>query len=196
MPENTQNPSVPPEEDHSRELEWTIESADRQTHEDPEEFGQTIVSPRRDDATGEPAPPTVVTVFGPTLVSPFQGAGRPLGPGDTVVLTPRAVPQEFGFLVIRAGQRAGDIFKLDQPRNLIGRNRDVHIFVDDAHVSGLHASIRCEKVEGSPRGEFVLRDLDSENGTYVNGQRLSASTVLQDGDVIRVGESDLVFKRV
>jgi pSer/pThr/pTyr-binding forkhead associated (FHA) protein len=85
---------------------------------------------------------------------------------------------------------------LDHPRNFIGRDRGVQVFVDDPYASGKHASIRCEKVSGSPRGEFVLRDLDSENGTYVNGQRISGDTVLEDGNVIRVGETELVFKRI
>ncbi len=58
------------------------------------------------------------------------------------MLSPRELVQEIGFLVIRSGRRRGDIFKLDRPRNLIGRDRGVQVFVDDPYVSGQHASIR------------------------------------------------------
>jgi pSer/pThr/pTyr-binding forkhead associated (FHA) protein len=134
--------------------------------------------------------------LGATITSPARELRRPLGLGDTIVLSTREVVSEFGFLVVRSGPRGGDIFKLNEPRNVIGRDRDVTVFVDDPHVSGHHASVRCEKVSGTPRGEFVLRDLDSENGTYINGQRAAGETVLKDGDVIEVGQTELVFKRI
>ena len=86
--------------------------------------------------------------------------------------------------------------RLMQTRNVIGRDCVVSAFVDDPHVSGQHASIRCEKMTGSPRGEFVLRDLDSESRTTVNGVRFMAETVLKHRDVIGVGRTELVFKRL
>ena len=112
------------------------------------------------------------------------------------LLSPREMASELGFLVTVTGRRKGGLHRLDGPRSLIGRSRGVQVFVDDSTAGGHHASIRCERVGEGGRGEFVLRDLDSENGTYVNGRRITSMVVLKDGDVIRVGETELVFKRV
>ncbi len=57
----------------------------------------------------------------------------------------------------------------------------------DATVSRQHALVRREE-----RG-FVLRDLKSSHGTFVNGARLTGSHVLRDGDRIRLGDVELVF---
>lgn len=115
--------------------------------------------------------------------------------GDPLV-TPTEVAREFGFLVITRGRRAGSFFRLERPRALIGRSSRVQVRLDDTRVAGEHASIRCERMPGSARPEFVLRDLDSETGTYVNGIRISALHVLADGDRIQTGETELAFKRV
>lgn len=128
---------------------------------------------------------------GPRPISRRAGVGE-----ESVLLTPTEVAREFGFLVVVSGRRTGSFFRLDRPRTLIGRSRRVQIYVDDPKVGGEHASIRCERTEPGGRGHFVLRDLDSETGTYLNGERVIAMRVLQDGDEIKVGETILTFKRV
>jgi len=63
------------------------------------------------------------------------------------------------------------------------------VVVQDPEVSRRHASITRES-EG-----FVLRDLGSNNGTFVNGQRLGGPQVLRNGDVIMLGQRvHLVFQ--
>ena len=91
--------------------------------------------------------------------------------------------------------RYGDIFRLDKPRLIIGRGEDVDIFLDDSLVGSSHAAIKVEVV---PRGvpEFILCDLASTNGTYLNGQRVLAPVAMKDGDRIVLGETELVFKKV
>ncbi len=125
---------------------------------------------------------------------------KPRGEGregqDEQLLAPWEMAHEFAFLVVISGRRTGSFFRLDGPRSVIGRSRKVLVFVDDPLAEGEHASIRCEKAKGQERGEFVLRDLDSAGGTYLNGRRLASSAVLSDGDLIRVGETELVFKRI
>lgn len=111
-------------------------------------------------------------------------------------LSPAEVAEEFGFLVVISGRRKGGLYRLDRPRCLIGRSRRVQIYLDDPGIGGEHASIRCERRTGCAKGQFVLRDLDSETGTFVNGERITAMRTLRDGDLIKVGGIELVFKRV
>ncbi len=89
--------------------------------------------------------------------------------------------------------RSNQIFWLDSPRMELGRKFDAPIFVDDRAVSSRHAAIRYESVNG--RHEFVLYDLASTNGSIVNGASVHTA-ILRDNDRIRVGETELVFKKV
>jgi DNA-binding response OmpR family regulator len=69
---------------------------------------------------------------------------------------------------------------LAKPVNSIGRWQDNDVVIDDRWVSRYHAQIRREGEQ------YVIRDLDSKNGTLVNGQRITAPTRLTDGDEIQV----------
>lgn len=69
----------------------------------------------------------------------------------------------------------------------IGRRSSNDIVIVNLGVSGYHAEIIT-----SPRG-FLLRDLDSKNGTLVNGQPVT-SRVLAHGDIITIGKHSLVFE--
>ena len=68
----------------------------------------------------------------------------------------------------------------------IGRRLDNHIVIDDPRVSRSHAQLRILK------DRFVLFDLNSSGGTFVNGRRLSHS-VLNPGDVISLAGVSLIF---
>ncbi len=71
----------------------------------------------------------------------------------------------------------------------IGRNPDNDIVIENAAVSGYHA--RIESVVSS----FVIRDLKSTNGVFVNKQRIETHA-LQHNDIVRVGKHELVFNRL
>lgn len=68
---------------------------------------------------------------------------------------------------------------------VLGRE-NVDVLLEDPEVSRRHASVRPYE------GGLELSDLDSLNGTFVNGVRLKAATVLADGDVVRLGGIQLV----
>ncbi len=72
---------------------------------------------------------------------------------------------------------------------LIGRDPQNDVVLDDRRVSRKHAEIRLRL------GRYTLYDLQSTNGTYVNGRRV-AERVLDDGDQISVGGLELVFRAV
>jgi hypothetical protein len=68
----------------------------------------------------------------------------------------------------------------------IGRRPDMSLVLEDIHVSRVHAQIRLVQ------GRYVIFDLDSSSGTYVNGQRVT-QCVLHPGDVISLAGVQLVF---
>jgi len=76
---------------------------------------------------------------------------------------------------------------LDKPRMVVGREPTCEIHIDNLGISRQH----CEFV---PRGEaFVVRDLGSSNGTYVNGRKITEH-FLNDADEIIIGKYTLKFK--
>lgn len=88
------------------------------------------------------------------------------------------------LLVVR-GPETGRRIELDHDRAVIGRHPDCEIVLDVAAVSRQHA------VVSRRNGQYLLEDLGSRNGTYVNGRRLSEITPLADGD--RVVICDVTF---
>ena len=77
-------------------------------------------------------------------------------------------------------------FELTGQSMTMGREPDNDIVVENLLVSGYHARI-------DPAGrEYILTDLQSKNGTFVNGERVT-STKLKDGDQILVGKHTIVF---
>lgn len=99
-------------------------------------------------------------------------------------------PAPEGWLVLRTGLRAGQQFVLKRGKNIIGRDPSrVDIVIDDETVSGEHAVIQFEG------GQFYVYDLASTNGTYVNNRRIQKQ-LLMDGDKIRFGAAEVVFKKL
>lgn len=93
------------------------------------------------------------------------------------------------FVVMDPGETTvdpGTIFHL-QPMTVVGRRDDCAIAIDDSFVSGEHAEISRE------RDGWRIRDLNSTNGTLVNGSRLTIPTDLRAGDVVQIGGVHLQF---
>ena len=74
----------------------------------------------------------------------------------------------------------------------IGRDPECAVWVDVPGVSRRHARIRLDPAGASVAA--VLEDLDSTNGTFLDGKRISKPMTLQDGQSIRVGEATLTFR--
>jgi pSer/pThr/pTyr-binding forkhead associated (FHA) protein len=81
------------------------------------------------------------------------------------------------------------VYELDRPIIQIGRAEGMEIVIDNVSVSRAQAEIRQEK-----RG-WAIRDLGSANGTFVNGERVTASRTLRAGDEISFGKFSLFFDR-
>ena len=86
-------------------------------------------------------------------------------------------------LVFLAGPIAGRRYRLADGEYVIGRRSDCQIFVPDMRVSRQHARL-WKHEEG-----WLIEDLGSNNGTYVNGTRLPHSSPLNDGDEITIANN-------
>ena len=83
-------------------------------------------------------------------------------------------------LTLQNGERAGAAFPFDRPV-VLGRGRRADIVVDDPSASRRHAQI---ELHGR---EWQLNDLDSANGTHLNGRPISRPTTIRPGDLIGIG---------
>jgi len=72
--------------------------------------------------------------------------------------------------------------------NLLGRDDDAVVWVDDAAVSRRHARISIDE------SSAVLEDLGSKNGTYLRGQRIGAPVALVDEDLVTIGPASMIFR--
>jgi adenylate cyclase len=72
--------------------------------------------------------------------------------------------------------------------NVLGRSTTANVRLADREVSRKHSQIDKEG------GDYVLRDLGSSNGTFLNGKRIFAPTKLKDGDEVVIGTSKMEFR--
>ena len=101
-----------------------------------------------------------------------------MGPEQTIV----------PFFQIVAGPLAGRVYKIDREVMIIGRNPDCDLVLEPKSVSRRHAAVVHRN------GEYVLKDIGSTRGTYVNGLRLTQPVVLKNGNIVQLGEIHLTFK--
>lgn len=111
-----------------------------------------------------------------------SGEDPPSVPDTRTVLETEPAP----YLLITAGSGRGQTFELRGEASL-GRSRANSIVLSDGKVSRTHA--RLDPV----RSTYILTDLGSANGTFVNGVRITQPVRLRDGDSLQVGDIQLVF---
>jgi pSer/pThr/pTyr-binding forkhead associated (FHA) protein len=123
------------------------------------------------------------------LVTVEAGQAAPVeaDSGGATIVGPPSAARGSAVLIVRNGPDAGKTFPLkpDEP-NLVGRSPSADVQLTDPSVSGEHAIITV-------RGDAIaVHDLASSNGTRVDGQ-VVAPAQLKGGDVIRVGQSEIVL---
>jgi len=94
-----------------------------------------------------------------------------------------------GCLVVVSGETQGQVFRLAETASL-GRTEDNDIVLADPQLSRSHASVTRSEAG------YVLADLNSTNGTFLNEKRIGAPKSLREGDKIRVGNTVLTFRWV
>lgn len=113
----------------------------------------------------------------------------------TVKLDLREVPLSITkrpVLVILQGNSIGQTIKLDKERTIVGRGSQADLVLRDEIASRQHAEIMhlCLEVNCV---EYYVNDLDSTNGTFLNGAKVTSQQLLQDGDKIKIGNHLMKF---
>jgi Mg-chelatase subunit ChlD len=155
------------------------------------------------DMGGQPARPavdataTAAPTVGPGYASP--GSAPAPWPGAPAPASPSAAPAAGATRIIqRAPQHAALLIdRKDASRRYdllattdIGRAQGNTVVINDPTMSRQHARVRLEE------DRFLLFDLGSANGTFVNGAQVEAPVALADGDTVRFGEAEFTFKQL
>jgi pSer/pThr/pTyr-binding forkhead associated (FHA) protein len=117
-------------------------------------------------------------------LSPVEVEGEEAG--EEVFQPAEDLERGQALLVVKRGANAGSTFLIDKDVTTAGRHPESDIFLDDVTVSRRHAEVR------RTGEEFLVRDLGSLNGTYVNRERVD-ETKLASGDELQIGKFKLVF---
>jgi len=164
--------------------------------------GPQVPEPVRDDHAGAGAPSGAHSVNAPRSSAETTISLGDLGNLGTVDQDPEALapagltnadksavmalPPTSALLIMQRGPSAGARFLLDAERTVAGRSVDTDIFLDDVTVSRRHAEFVREG------DDFLVRDVGSLNGTYVNRNRID-SAALRAGDEVQIGKYRLTF---
>jgi len=106
--------------------------------------------------------------------------------GEVADVGVESLPVGTALLVVKRGPNAGSRFLLDKDLTTAGRHPESDIFLDDVTVSRRHAEF------GRTGEAFVVRDVGSLNGTYLNRERIDEAT-LANGDEVQIGKFRLVY---
>lgn len=149
-------------------------------------FGQRVRKLQPDAAA---ASPVAASAF-PAAASgaPTEAVSHPAapasGPGGETASTENATR-----LVITSGGRAGAEFPLGRDEITIGRSSDSAIIIRDDYTSTHHARLMLWN------GRWMIQDLDSTNGTFLNGSRVTVPTPIPLGATVKVGATTFELRR-
>jgi len=129
-------------------------------------------------------------------IAPTQGlepfpeeVGAPSRSVDKTVVLRETPAGPLAWFILKSPPHVGKEFRL-QAVTTIGRDPALNdIVLQDPAVSRQHAKVKLEE------GHFVIYDLASENGTFVNGEKVLRQ-VLKDKDSLRLGQTELVFMEI
>lgn len=149
---------------------------------------------------------TVVGGYGETIVNngPSSGGGghnfsnRTVFADEEIKETPEGTVKEqktrntrklVGWIVTYSLDAMGVDFKIYEGRNIIGRDMDCNITVNDGLVSGKHAVLLFRS------GKYSITDQQSSHGTFVNGEDIELEPrYLKDGDIIQMGNTIFMIR--
>src|SRR5262245_42273309 len=120
------------------------------------------------------------------------GSGRPCrrpSEADECLSDDSGAGSGMPKLTLVLDRKPVQVYDIDQPVIRIGRGESMDVLIDNVSVSRRQAEIREEN------GAWTVRDLGSSNGTFINGQRLTADHRLRPGDEISFGKFSLFFER-
>lgn len=92
-------------------------------------------------------------------------------------------------IIITSGQKKGEYLPLGRRINVIGRAEALPMQVLDDLVSRKHLRIRYDE----KTKEHAAEDMDSKHGVFINNRKITELTPLKEGDLIRIGQTVLMF---
>lgn len=121
-----------------------------------------------------------------TMATPTVDATLP-EPPDPPEVQVAAPPGAIDALVVVRGPRVGEAYELASEVTRVGRQPNNDVVLDDVTVSRHHALFTT-----TASGRVTVRDLNSLNGTYVNGSRIE-EVALRTNDQVQIGKFKLSF---
>jgi pSer/pThr/pTyr-binding forkhead associated (FHA) protein len=172
-------PEPPPAPGRRRDS-WSLELSDDAAPGAEHRLNQTL--------HGFPAMrPSPVPPLEPPAADP--GVAQPVAPPpDAKVAKAAAAPDGMANLIVRTGVLKGHRFPIRVPIVNVGRADYNDIVLPDDSVSTTHAKLQRRE------GIWVVVDLDSTNGTLVDGERVSGEAPLAPGAYVRFGDVQTVFE--
>lgn len=153
-------------------------------------FGQKVVN-----KVAEARAPKVVSapITGPTIgglaASAAGGNASSAGPASG---SPTLMSEPTGSmatkLVITEGPRTGHTLRLDRREITIGRSADSDLIVDDEYASTHHAKLVLIN------NDWLVQDLNSTNGTYLDGSRVGTPAVIKLNTPVRIGKTSFELR--
>jgi hypothetical protein len=135
---------------------------------------------------GGDSPVETTSTISLTALDGIDGEAPPAEHSEGEPSALEALPPGSALLVVKRGPNAGSRFLLDAEVTTAGRHPESDIFLDDVTVSRRHAEFVRDG------GAFLVRDVGSLNGTYLNRERIEAAA-LAGGDEVQIGKYRLVF---
>ncbi|WP_157006400.1 FHA domain-containing protein [Agromyces laixinhei] len=156
-----------------------------------------IVYALRSDLFGQRVRKLQPETAAPAAASSFPAAA-PVAAAPTSPVTSRAAPDGSSELassdnatrlIITSGTKNGTEFPLGNDEITIGRSSDSAIIIRDDYTSTHHARLM------QWNGRWMLQDLDSTNGTFLNGSRVTVPTPIPLGATVKVGATTFELRR-
>jgi Inner membrane component of T3SS, cytoplasmic domain len=153
-------------------------------------FGQRVRKLQTDSPASAPAP--AAAAF-PSSQAPMASAANTAAVAAPVATSGHdgelASSENATRLVITSGTKAGAEFPLGRDEITIGRSSDSAIIIRDDYTSTHHARIMLWN------GRWMIQDLDSTNGTFLNGSRVTVPVPIPLGATVKVGATTFELRR-
>ncbi len=94
--------------------------------------------------------------------------------------------RDQAYLIVISGPHVGKMFKVDQSEATVGRSSKADMYVNDVGISRKHARLVAYG------NDVFVEDMESANGTYLNGDRVKRRVQLEDGDKITLGSTTIL----
>jgi diguanylate cyclase (GGDEF)-like protein len=105
---------------------------------------------------------------------------------NQIYVAPPFAAKDRALLTMLNGLNAGQVFRLDKSETIIGRAKEVGVRVDDVGISRQHA-----RIVRTQDGHFVLEDLESTNGVFINGRKIDRAE-LATSDRVQIGPNAIL----